>query len=100
MPVVAEISITPMVEGQVKPFIDAALQVIDQSGLKYEVGAAGTTVEGELDQVVDVLKNAHKAAINLGAHRVVTTIHLDQSREGVTLEQELEGYREPALQRG
>ena len=31
--------------------IDAAIAVVQGSGLKYEVGALGTTVEGEPDEV-------------------------------------------------
>ncbi len=98
MPVVAEFSVTPLVEGQIKPYIDAALEVIDQSGLQYEVGAVGTTVQGELDQVMEAIKQAHQAVLERGANRVVTEIRLDQAKQGITMEQELEGYRKPALQ--
>ena len=31
--------------------IEAAIAVVQKSGLKYEVGALGTTVEGEPDQL-------------------------------------------------
>jgi len=99
MPVVAEISVVPLVEGKLKPFIDAALEPIRRSGLKFEIGATGTTVEGELDQVMEVLKQAHRAVLEKGAGRVVTDIRLDEARQGVTMEQELEGYREPAFAR-
>jgi uncharacterized protein YqgV (UPF0045/DUF77 family) len=53
----------------------------------------GTTVEGELDQVLETVKRAHKAVRSKGVHRFITEIRIDDSEEGVTIERELEGYR-------
>jgi uncharacterized protein (TIGR00106 family) len=91
--VLAEFSVTPMVEGEMKPFVDSALEEIKKAGLKHEVGAVGTTVEGDLDQVFDAIKHAHQAVINRGASRVVTEIRIDDRKGGLSMESELEGYR-------
>lgn len=93
MPVVAEFSVTPMVDGEMRPFIDAAVEEVKRSGLKYEVDAMGTTVEGDLDQVLETVKRAHKAVCNKGAHRVLTEIRIDDKEDGQTIQQELQGYR-------
>jgi len=92
--VLAEFSVTPVVEGEIRPYVDSALQEIRNAGLKHEVGPVGTTVEGEIDQVLDAIKNAHQAVLNRGANRVVTEIRIDEKRGGLTMEQELSGYRQ------
>lgn len=90
---VAEFSITPVTGDDLTPFIDAAIEIVEKSGLKYEVEALGTTLEGELDQVLDVIKQAHQAVMNLGAGRVLTEIRIDHKATGVTIEEEVERYR-------
>ena len=91
--VLVEFSVTPMIEGDMKPYVDSAVQEIKKAGLKHEVGAVGTTVEGELDHVMDAIKNAHQAVLNRGAERVVTEIRIDEKRGGLSMEKEVEGYR-------
>lgn len=93
--VLAEFSIAPMVEGDMKPFIDAALKELDDAGVKYEVGPVGTTVEGEIDHVLLAIKNAHEAVLEQGADRVITDIRIDEKKGGLTMEDELSGYRMP-----
>ena len=91
--VVAEFSVTPVVGGNLRPYVDAAIDVVKRSGLNYEVDAMSTTLEGELDQVLDVIKRAHRAVMGVGAGRVLTEIRIDDRETGVTMEEELEGYR-------
>lgn len=93
MPVVAEFSVTPLVEGQIRPFVDAAVEEVKKSGLKYEVDALGTTVEGELDQILEMVKRAHSAVRDRGAQRVVTELRIDDKQSNTTMEDELRGYR-------
>lgn len=91
--VVAEFSVTPVVGENLRPFVDAAIDVVKKSGLNYEVDAMATTLEGGLDQVLDVIKRAHRASMDAGAGRVLTEIRIDDREMGVSMEEELEGYR-------
>ncbi|MHB0913665.1 MAG: MTH1187 family thiamine-binding protein [Armatimonadota bacterium] len=91
--ILAEFSITPMTESDMKPFIDSAVREIERAGLKHEVGPVGTTVEGELDDVLDAIKHAHMAALDQGVERVVTEIRIDEKKGGLSIEQEVEDYR-------
>ncbi len=90
---VAEFSITPVTGDDLTPFIDAAIEIVRKSGLKYEVEALGTTIEGELDQVMDVIKKAHQAVMDLGAGRVLTEVRIDHKASGITMDEEVERYR-------
>ena len=90
---VAEITITPVVGDELRPYIDAAIDEVRKSGLNYEVEAMGTTVEGELEQVLDVVKNAHEAVRRRGANRVLTEVRIDDRVGGLTIREEVEDYR-------
>ena len=91
--IVAEFSITPVGEDEMRPFVDAAVEEVKNSGLKYEVDAMGTTFEGDIDQVLDVVKKAHQKIKEMGAQRVMTELRIDDKAEGVTMDEVVEGYR-------
>lgn len=91
--VIAEFSVIPIVEGEMKPYIDTAVEAIENSGLDYEVGPIGTALEGELGEVLDAIKSAHVAVLDKGADRVVTEIRIDEKKGGISMEEEVEGYR-------
>jgi uncharacterized protein YqgV (UPF0045/DUF77 family) len=50
--------------------------VIAGSGLAYEVGALGTTLEGPADRIWDTLRAAHEAMFLAGAHRGLSHVKL------------------------
>jgi uncharacterized protein YqgV (UPF0045/DUF77 family) len=47
--------------------VEAAVRVIQASGLRSEVGALGTTLEGDSDAVWATLRAAHEAMLAAGA---------------------------------
>ena len=55
-------------------YVDAAIAVIQQSGLVYEVGAMGTTIQGTPDQLWPLLRAVHEATVLAGASATVTGI--------------------------
>ncbi len=73
--------------------VDRAIEAIAHSGVKYEVGPMETTMEGPLDQLLDVAKAAHLAAFEAGAERVVTVIKIGDSVVGSTIADKVEKYR-------
>ena len=55
--VLLEMSITPLGKGEsVSQYVAECVEIIDRSGLDYELHAMGTIVEGELDQVLDLMR--------------------------------------------
>ena len=70
MTVIAEIQVAPSPSGTPEDphaFVEAAIAVIAASGLRYEVGALGTTLEGDADAVWATLRAAHEAMLVAGA---------------------------------
>jgi uncharacterized protein YqgV (UPF0045/DUF77 family) len=68
--VIAEIQVAPSPPGTPEDphaHVEAAIAVIKASGLRHEVGALGTTLEGDADEVWATLRAAHEAMIAAGA---------------------------------
>ena len=67
---IAEIQVAPSPPGTPEDphaFVEAAVRVLQASGLRCEVGALGTTLEGDADAVWATLRAAHEAMIAAGA---------------------------------
>jgi uncharacterized protein YqgV (UPF0045/DUF77 family) len=61
--------------------IEAAIAQVQGSGLKYEVGALGTTIEGPPGEVWPLLRRVHEATLRSGADGCVTIIKVSEARE-------------------
>lgn len=59
--------------------VDAAIKAIQDSGLRHEVGALGTTIEGTPDQLWPLLRAVHEACIAAGAESAVSVIKIAQA---------------------
>ena len=80
---ILDFSITPLGAGEsVAKYVARAVDVIDKSGLDYRLHAMGTEIEGDLDQLLDVLKRSIEA-IAADCDRVTVTAKLDY-RKGHT----------------
>ena len=67
---IAEIQVAPSPPGTAEDphgHVEAAIAVLAASGLRYEVGALGTTIEGDDDAVWATLRAAHEAMLAAGA---------------------------------
>jgi uncharacterized protein YqgV (UPF0045/DUF77 family) len=60
--------------------VEAAIAQVQSSGLHFEVGPLGTSIEGEPDQVWDLVRRVHEACLTSGADGVVSVIKVEQSR--------------------
>jgi len=68
--VIAEIQVAPSPPGtpdDPHAYVEAAIAVLQASGLRYEVGALGTTLEGGDDEVWATLRAVHEAMLAAGA---------------------------------
>jgi uncharacterized protein YqgV (UPF0045/DUF77 family) len=76
--------------------VHAAIEVISSSGLHHEVGALGTTVEGDPDQLWPLLRRVHEACLASGADGVVSVVKVAQTaadRPGPTMDSLTDSYR-------
>lgn len=58
--IIADIAVAPLRpykgEEEMYKVVDACIEIIQNSGLNYEIGAMSTTVEGEFDEVFEIIK--------------------------------------------
>ena len=79
---IVDVSIIPMGQGtSLSTFVAKSVEIIRQSGLKYEFHAMGTNLEGSYDQIIGVVKQCSEAMFDLGAERVVTRMVMDDRRD-------------------
>jgi uncharacterized protein (TIGR00106 family) len=94
--VIADIAVLPLIpavsEEEVYKQVDAAIDYIKTSGLKYEIGAMSTTVEGEYDEVFDLIKKVHRIPFEVGSERVITVVRIDEKKGGLTIEEKLKNH--------
>ena len=82
--VIAEVSVVPM--GTKTPsaseYVAKAIKVLrEERGIKYQLTAMGTLLEGELDEVLEAAKKMHECLFDEDVKRVVSTIRLDERRD-------------------
>ncbi len=76
----AEFSIWPMDKGEsVGQYVARALDVVDRSGLPYKLGPMGTCVEGEWEQVMDLI-TACQRELSKDCDRITCTVKMDWRR--------------------
>jgi uncharacterized protein YqgV (UPF0045/DUF77 family) len=87
------VQVLPLVDN-VYPVVDKAIEAIQSSGVKFEVGPLETILEGDdLDQLIEVAKSAHLACFKAGARKVVTIIKIADALEGTSIEEKVGKYR-------
>lgn len=73
----AEVSIVPLGEGRsVGRFVAECVKIIEASGLPYKMNPMATVIEGEYDEVMEVVKKCHMRVMEL-SWRTITTIKID-----------------------
>ena len=76
-----ELSVIPLGRGRsISADVADLVKIIDASGLDYRVTAAGTILEGNWDQLMEVARKCH-AEMRKKTERVVTFMKLDDYNE-------------------
>ena len=86
--------ILPIVkEERIYEIVDKVIKFIDKSGVKYEVGAMETTLEGDYDKLMDIVKESQQICVGEGVPRIVSIVKIDYKPEGVTIDEKVKKYR-------
>lgn len=77
MNVIMDLCVVPIGVGvSVSKYVVACHEILTKAGLKTELHAYGTNIEGEWDRVMDAVKKCHETIHGMGAPRITTTIKL------------------------
>ncbi len=78
-----EISVVPM--GTRSPsvgvYVAECIKVLKKDRVHYSLNSMGTVIEGELDDLLKIVKKMHSAPFRRGVQRVVTSIKIDDRRD-------------------
>lgn len=74
--------------------VDEVITMIKKSRVNYEVGPMETTMEGDLDKLLKIVKKAQYLCIKAGAKSVFTNVKISYSPKGIlTINQKIKKYR-------
>ncbi|MGM1046275.1 MAG: MTH1187 family thiamine-binding protein [Bacillota bacterium] len=75
------------------PYVDVAIKVIQESGVKYQVNALETTLEGELPELLKIVNDMHEALFQAGCPSIISQVKIAQNPEGISMDRLTEKYR-------
>lgn len=94
---IAAVSLSPLGVGiSVSRYVAAAIAVLEaQDRVRWELDSMFTTLEGEPEDLLAVIRAMQEAVFAAGAERVGTVIKMDErrDREGVTIEDKVDAVR-------
>ncbi len=80
---IVAVSISPVGEGKsVSRYVSAALRVVrGQDRVRHRLDPMFTTLEGDLDEVLALVRRMQEAVFAAGAERVSTVLKIDDRRD-------------------
>ena len=75
------------------PYVDEAIRIIDESGVKYEVHPLETTMEGELDLLLKIITDMNIRMIEIGSKNVISQVKILYQPTGIEMGDLTEKYR-------
>lgn len=77
MNVIVDLCVVPLGVGvSVSPYVALCQEVLSERGLKHQMHAYGTNIEGPWDDVMAAVKSCHERIHDMGAPRISTTMKL------------------------
>ena len=83
-------------ENELIRIVDEVIAYIKSTGLNFSVGPFETTIEGDYDQLMDIVKECQKVAVNAGAKSVSAYVKVVYKPEGdvLTIEKKIINKKE------
>ena len=96
--ITADLCIIPMgiEESSVGDYVAKAVQIIEKSGLNYQITAMGTQIEAnDLKSLYDVCAEVQESIFEMGIGRVYTVLKIDDRRdkENITLDEKIKSVK-------
>ncbi len=96
MRVIADFCIIPLnVEISLSPYVAACEKILLEAGLKTQLHAYGTNIEGDWDTVMGAVKRCHEVVHEMGAPRISTILKLGTRTDRLqTMDDKVRSVRE------
>lgn len=81
IPVNIAVQLLPICEKEkALPYIEYAIELIKNSGIKYEVGPFETTLEGDYDAIIELVGKIKNGVLEQGANDIIINLKISASR--------------------
>ncbi|MGA3244477.1 MAG: MTH1187 family thiamine-binding protein [Bacteroidota bacterium] len=96
MKVIMDLCVVPIGVGvSVSTYVAACERILHEAGLKTQLHAYGTNIEGDWDVAFAAVKRCHEVVHEMGAPRISTTIKLGtRTDRDQTMEQKVKSVEE------
>lgn len=75
------------------PYVDAAIAVIEESGVKYQVNPLETTMEGDLTKLLAIVEKMNQKMTEMGSTNVISQVKILYQPSGASMNKLTEKYR-------
>ncbi|AGX03566.1 MULTISPECIES: thiamine-binding protein [Bacillaceae] len=75
------------------PYVDEAIKIIAESGVKYEVHPLETTMEGELEELFRIIARMNERMIAMGSKNVISQVKILFQPDGITMDDLTDKYK-------
>ncbi|MGE5703392.1 MAG: MTH1187 family thiamine-binding protein [Clostridia bacterium] len=75
------------------PYVDRAIEVIAQSGVRFVVNPLETTMEGDLDELLAIIRKMNDAMVEMGSPSVISQVKIYFNPSGASMDKLTEKYR-------
>jgi uncharacterized protein (TIGR00106 family) len=79
----ANVTVIPLGTGttSLSKYIAECVKEIEKSGVKHTLTPFGSVLDGDLDEIFEVIKKIHEVPFKHGVMRVATLINIDDRRD-------------------
>ncbi|GAB4270379.1 MTH1187 family thiamine-binding protein [Thermincola ferriacetica] len=81
---VVELTVVPLGTGSpsISEYVAGCLELIKRKeNVKYQLTPMGTILEGDLTDILELVRQVHEVPFGKGAQRVITTVKIDDRRD-------------------
>ncbi len=74
--------------------VDKAIEYIKSTGIKHQVCPFETVMEGDYDEIFNIIKKTQEICFNSGANQLIVNIKIQNDKNSdITIEQKMKKYQ-------
>ena len=77
----------------VHPYVDAAIAVIEEAGIPFQVSPLETTMEGELSLLLEIVQQMNERMVEEGSPSIISQVKIFYKPDGASMNKLTEKYK-------
>mgnify|MGYP001795593084 FL=1 len=75
------------------PYVDAAIAVIEEAGVPFQVSPLETTMEGNLSELLEIVQKMNERMVEIGSPSIISQVKIFYKPDGASMDKLTEKYR-------